>query len=119
MLGPDGEVETIAGTTRDVTDRKRAEETLRESEARQTFLLKFTDALRPLADPLEVEFEAARMLGEHLGAGRAGYAECLGEGQTVAIRRHYTNGLPGIEGEYDLNDFGSTPSTPICFRDAR
>ncbi|BDG07288.1 PAS domain-containing hybrid sensor histidine kinase/response regulator [Anaeromyxobacter paludicola] len=32
VLGPDGAVESIAGTTRDVTDRKRVEEALRESE---------------------------------------------------------------------------------------
>jgi PAS domain S-box-containing protein len=34
VIGPDGEVETIAGTTRDVTERKRAEEALRDNEAR-------------------------------------------------------------------------------------
>ena len=32
ILGPDGEVEAVAGTTRDVTDRKRFEEELRDSE---------------------------------------------------------------------------------------
>lgn len=34
VLGPDGEVEAIAGTTRDVTERKRQEEALRRSERR-------------------------------------------------------------------------------------
>ena len=34
ILGPDGEVEAVAGTTRDVTDRKRFEEELRASELR-------------------------------------------------------------------------------------
>lgn len=34
VLGSDGEVEIIAGTTRDVTTRKRAEEALRDSEER-------------------------------------------------------------------------------------
>jgi PAS domain S-box-containing protein len=32
VLGPDGEVEIIAGTTRDITDRKQAEERARQSE---------------------------------------------------------------------------------------
>jgi len=34
VLGPDGLVEAVAGTTRDVTDRKRQEEALRRSEQR-------------------------------------------------------------------------------------
>jgi PAS domain S-box-containing protein len=34
ILGPDGEVEAIAGTTRDVTERKRFEEELKGSELR-------------------------------------------------------------------------------------
>ena len=34
ILGPDGEVEAVAGTTRDVTDRKRFEEEIKDSELR-------------------------------------------------------------------------------------
>lgn len=34
VLGPGGEVEAVAGTTRDVTDRKRQEEAMRRSEQR-------------------------------------------------------------------------------------
>ncbi|WP_313704626.1 PAS domain S-box protein [Massilia sp.] len=34
IIGPDGEVEAVAGTTRDVTERKRFEEELRDSEQR-------------------------------------------------------------------------------------
>jgi PAS domain S-box-containing protein len=34
ILGPDGEVEAVAGTTRDITERKRFEEELRDSERR-------------------------------------------------------------------------------------
>ncbi len=34
VIGADGEVEAVAGTTRDVTERKEAEERLRQSEAR-------------------------------------------------------------------------------------
>jgi PAS domain S-box-containing protein len=43
VLGPDGEVEFIAGTTRDVTQRKHAEEALREAQ----------EKLRQHADTLE------------------------------------------------------------------
>jgi PAS domain S-box-containing protein len=39
VFGADGEVEAVAGSTRDISDRKRAEELLRQSEAefRETF----------------------------------------------------------------------------------
>ena len=39
VLGENGEVEAVAGTTRDVTDRRQAEEALREVEARFTAIL--------------------------------------------------------------------------------
>ncbi len=39
VLGPDGEVEAVAGTTRDVTDRKLIEETLADANRRKDELL--------------------------------------------------------------------------------
>ena len=50
-FGPDGEVEAIAGTTRDVTERKQAEEGLRDANVRKDeFLAMLAHELRnPLA----------------------------------------------------------------------
>ena len=39
----------------DITERKQAEADLRESEERQAYLLRLSDALRPIADPIEVQ----------------------------------------------------------------
>jgi len=91
---------------RDITEQTRAAEALRESEARQGFLLHLSDRIRPLIDPVEIQFAAARTLGEHLRAARVGYAEDVGDGETVAVTRNYTDGVPGIEGRYQYADYG-------------
>jgi PAS domain S-box-containing protein len=51
VLGPDGEVEVVVGTTRDVTERKRSEESLREMDRQKNaFLAQLAHELRnPLA----------------------------------------------------------------------
>jgi hypothetical protein len=46
-----------------------------QAERRLEFLLRLTDELRGLDDPLEVVCEAAGMLGEHLGVSRVGYGD--------------------------------------------
>jgi PAS domain S-box-containing protein len=93
----------------DISERKREERALRESEARQAFLLQLGDALHPLADPAQIQFEASRLIGEHLSACRAGYGEYEDDGSsTVLIRRHYTCGVAAIEGRRSLHDFGAT-----------
>src|SRR3712207_5516163 len=72
-------VEGVAVRCWGEVERARAETALRESEQRQAFLLALSDALRPLADPGEVQDAAARVLGEHLAVTRAMYAEVEGE----------------------------------------
>ena len=59
----------------DITERKRAEQNLRGSEERQRYLVQLGDTLRALADPVTIQGEAVRVLGEHLGSDRACYAE--------------------------------------------
>ncbi|AFZ30628.1 multi-sensor hybrid histidine kinase [Gloeocapsa sp. PCC 7428] len=101
----DGEV--WDGLLVDITDRKQAEEALRRSEERQAFLLKLNDTLRPLMDVEEIQYQAACVLGEYLGASRVGYAEDQADGDTIVVTQNYTNGVPGIEGRYRYDDYGA------------
>ena len=94
----------------DITERKRAEEALRRSDERQAFLLKLSDALRPLGDPLDVQEVAARLLGEHLRSNRVGYAEI--DGRDYVIRREYASGVRPLVGEGPVGTFG------VALRDA-
>lgn len=58
----------------DLVERTVAELALRKSEERQAFLLRLSDALQPLGDPVEIQGVAARLLAEHLGASRGSSA---------------------------------------------
>ena len=66
-------------------------------EERLAFLLRLNDALRPLSDPKAVQETAARLLGEHLGAARVGYAEL--DGRQYVIHREHARGVAPLVGE--------------------
>lgn len=88
----------------DITARKKAEEVLQQSAARQAFLLQLGDALRPLTDAAQVQAVAARLLGQHLRANQVHYGET--QGDYVVISQGYGNGLPAMTGRFRSVDFG-------------
>ena len=55
---------------------------------RDAFHLRLSDALRPLADTLDIQATALRVLGEHLGASRVVYAWIVG-GRTCEVVVNY------------------------------
>jgi PAS domain S-box-containing protein len=63
----------------DITQRRETEKKLAQNEEREAYLLKLSDAIRPLADPLDVQEAAARVLGEHLNVDRAFYCDIIVE----------------------------------------
>ncbi|QEH38719.1 Chemotaxis protein methyltransferase Cher2 [Aquisphaera giovannonii] len=89
----------LVGMAVDVTDRRRA-------EGQQAFLLKLSDTLRPLADPLEIRATAARVLGEHLGVSRAFYADVIDE-TWADVRDDYADGVPSMAGRIRVEDLGA------------
>ena len=88
----------------DITATRQAEETLRASEARNSFLVTLADALRPLSDPIQVQAEASRVLGEQLGANRVVYFEV--RGHDAVVERDYTSAAASIVGCHPLASFG-------------
>ena len=90
----------------DITQRKQDEEVLRESEERQAYLLKLSDALRPLQDWAEVQGRASRILGEQLRTDRTLYAEIDGAlGEVVITRDYVRDGAPSLVGRYPMEAF--------------
>jgi signal transduction histidine kinase len=101
----------MVGTAIDITARKRTEEFLRAGEARQSFLLRLSDVLRPLADPLEVQAVASRVLGEHLQVSRAVYASvepCEDSDYYVIFQDYHVPEVPSLVGRHRADDFGAT-----------
>ena len=96
----------VMGVVIDVSARRRQQDALREREARMAFLVRLSDALRRLDEATAIAFEASRLLGEFVGADRVGYAEDVGDGQSVTVARNYTFGVPGIEGRFRYADYG-------------
>ena len=102
----------------DITDRKRAEQALRESEERQAFQLQLSDALRPLSDPVEAMAVATELLGRHLGAGRCGYGEVDDTDEFFIVERDWNDGvMPSFRGKHLLVSFG--PEFTAAYRAGR
>ncbi|MDZ8054778.1 MAG: ATP-binding protein [Aulosira sp. ZfuVER01] len=97
----------LAALFSDVSESKRAEEQLRRAAEMDAFRLKLSDALRSLTDPVEIQTEAMRILGEHLQVDLALYAEVSDDGEKVHIPDAYVSGaVPKITGDFPVNDFG-------------
>lgn len=99
----------MAGAAIDITERKQIEATLRANEERQAFLLQLSDALRPLADPMAVQAEACRLLGEQLGVGRAYFVEVDEAAGQARVQQNYLRGdSPSLVGSFPLAEVGWT-----------
>ena len=94
----------------DITARKKAERALRESEERQSFLLKLSDAIRQLSEPIRIQQSALQLLGKHMNVPGAFYfgAERDAEGWHTVIDNDYHRpaGLPTSIGRHAHSAFG-------------
>ena len=91
-------IERMVGIIGDITDRRQAEE-------RQAFQIRLIETLRPLSNAVEVQSEASRLLGEHLGANRVVYFEIRGD--EYVIEWDYTAGVQPLAGRYPVAAFGA------------
>ena len=85
----------------DVTDQRRAQE-------HRDVLARLTDRFRDLDDPIDVQFEAARILGEALAVSRVGYGTIDPVAETLTVSRDWTSpGVGTLAGTLALRDYGS------------
>ncbi len=95
------------GTIVDIDDRRATETSVAASEERHAFLLKLSDSLRPLADPLAIQRRAARLLGVRLKAARVFYGEVSEDGAWGVAGEDYADGVPSFAGKYHLDSYGA------------
>jgi signal transduction histidine kinase/ActR/RegA family two-component response regulator len=109
LLLDTSEAELVQGGVRlreTLTHLRRVEVALQASESRHAFLLRLGDALRPLVDPLAIQEEASRLLGERLGTDRACYAEIDEAQGCILVERNFVRaGVSSGVGRYALSDF--------------
>jgi PAS domain S-box-containing protein len=87
-----------------ITERKHAEKLARQAAEIETFRVSLVDSLRPLANPVEVQATASRMLGEYLKVSRVAYFEV--HGSDYVVERDYVDGVDALVGRYAINSFG-------------
>ncbi|WP_294255923.1 PAS domain-containing protein [uncultured Sphingomonas sp.] len=96
--------DVLARQAADGIERVTAQAELRESQARQAFLLSLSDTLRALKSPLDIASAAAQHIGEQYGLSRVFYAEFFGS--LMKVERDFTRGVASIVGEHELAAFG-------------
>ena len=106
VIGASG-VEAVAGSTRDITDRKSVEMALRESEVRSRFFGEISEKSLTLTDPSAIIAAIVKLLGEHLRASRCAYADVDSDSDKFTILHdHTTDGISSTVGTYQLSTLG-------------
>ncbi len=104
-----GQVAGFFCVATETTDQVLARQVYQQSELRHAYLLRLSDALRPLADAQRIKAAATRILGEELGTDRVLYAEHVrkDEEDFWLIENVYCRpGLDFPDGLYPLKSFG-------------
>ncbi len=92
----------------ETTGRVLAERALQAREAQQAFLLRLSDALRPLTDPVAIQEAATHLLGAHLAVDRTYYVEIDDARGVAVVARDYVRGrAASLVGEHPLAPFSS------------
>ncbi len=74
------------------------------TEARLQFLLDLEEALRGAASAAAITAIAAELLGRHLRAGRAGFADIIEDGKVVRVERDWPGSMGSLTGEARVLD---------------
>ncbi len=100
----EGETDGILVHGVDVTEQVLARKKIEESEKQQAFLLKLSDALRSLSNPVDIEEAVTKIAMEFMDADRCHYST-IEEDNVIILRDALRGDLPSLIGVYSLRSF--------------
>lgn len=84
--------------------QKEALDTLRQEEKKKAFLLKLSDALRPLGNSVDIEEVATKIAMDFMDADRCYYCT-IEEENIIILRDAFRGNFPSVVGVYPSNSF--------------
>lgn len=100
-----GRIYAVMATSYDITEQVEARKKIEENEKQKAFLLKLSDAIKELINPVDIQLTACRILGEHVNVNRVLYGEVIDEEQII-LNINYVNGVSPIIATLDAEQFG-------------
>lgn len=101
--------EGVTVYSRNITERKKAEDVLKKNAERQAFLLKLSDAIRPLSSSMDIQVAITDIVRDAFKVDRCYYGILEGDKATIQ-RESAREGLPSVVGVYE------TSKLPIFIR---
>lgn len=101
----DGRISGLVVVFRDITERKRAEETLRENERRQRMLAQIGESAGELEDVETVLKAIAERVAKELNASRCGYSQVNLDAGQLIVEADYHGELGSLAGSFPISDY--------------
>ncbi len=104
----------ILTTSNDITERKRVEQALLESEADARFLAEVGERIRLATNAEELLYALSRAAGDYLDVERCFFVEIDVANDRGLIRRDYCRGAESVAGEYRVSEYSSVARAEIA-----
>ena len=99
-----GKIYAVMVMSYDITEQVEARKKIEESEKQQAFLLKLSDALRPLDNPVDIEEAVTKTAMDFMDADRCHYST-IEEDNVIILGDAVRGNLPSVAGVYPISSF--------------
>ena len=99
-----GNIYAVMAMSYDITEQVEARKKIEENEKQQSFLLKLSDAIRPLDNPIDIEEAITKVVRNFLDADGCHYCT-INEDKVIILRGAAREGFPSVAGVYPISSF--------------